>query len=198
MAPSRASTYPGRPMDNSSQRQIAYHMAQSSVPDPKPDASKPEPSSDLEEQKHESISALSQPFQISSFAKTWAWELLSLVASILCLVTMLILLLVYQAKSVPELSLGLTVGMNLDRTLLLIGSSSTQSSPSSLLLLRWLSSLRLLVLWARRNGSGSGRGRPPSRILISSMRQHAEDPGECSSSWFGSSGGRSTPRCHFV
>jgi hypothetical protein len=44
----------------------------------------------------------------ASWLHSWLFELASLVTSVLCLVTMLILLLVYRNKAVPELSLGLT------------------------------------------------------------------------------------------
>jgi hypothetical protein len=43
-----------------------------------------------------------------SWLNSWLFELASLVTSVLCLITMLILLLVYRNKAVPELSLGLT------------------------------------------------------------------------------------------
>lgn len=41
--------------------------------------------------------------------REWQWELASCVASVSCLITMLILLLVYRNRAVPELSMGLTI-----------------------------------------------------------------------------------------
>ena len=105
MALSGASSFLDMPSEGDYQRQFVYHKAQSSDPD----NLKPEDSLYLEQQKSEAAPMPSQTFEASSFITTWAWELISLVASVLCLIAMLVLLLVYRNKSVPELSLGLTV-----------------------------------------------------------------------------------------
>ena len=87
MVLSRAYAYPERRTDSVEQRLFTFHKAEGSDPELTPG----------EEALRTSNS--------SSFIRLWIW----VVASFLCVVAMLVLLVVYKDRAVPELSLGLTV-----------------------------------------------------------------------------------------
>ena len=88
MASSRAQTYPSGRADSAGQRHFTYHRADGFDPELIP-IREPVPKS-------------------ASPVRLWLFELASLVASISCLIAILILLLVYRDRTVPELSMGLT------------------------------------------------------------------------------------------